>query len=37
VIPAEAKAGLASLGIIPAGLIFWKRRIKRKRATTNPR
>jgi len=34
-IPAEAKAGAAAMGIIPAGLIFWKRR-KRKRAATNP-
>jgi hypothetical protein len=32
-IPIEAKAGLAGLGIIPAGLIFWKRR-KRKKITT---
>jgi len=32
-IPIEAKAGVAGLGIIPAGLIFWKRR--RKRAKTN--
>jgi hypothetical protein len=31
VIPAEAKAGIAALGIIPAGLIFWKRQ-RRKRA-----
>lgn len=30
-IPVEAKAGLAGLGIIPAGLIFWKRRRKKKR------
>jgi len=30
-IPVEAKAGLAGLGIAPAGLIFWKRR-RRKRA-----
>jgi hypothetical protein len=28
VIPVEAKAGLAGLGIIPAGLIVWKRRKK---------
>jgi len=33
-IPMEAKAGLAGLGIAPAGIIFWKRR-KRKRATAN--
>ena len=32
-IPMEAKAGLASLGIIPAGLIVWRRQ-KRKKATT---
>jgi len=31
-IPVEAKAGIAGLGIIPAGLIFWKRRGKKKRA-----
>jgi len=30
-IPVEAKAGVAGLGIVPAGLIFWKRR-RRKRA-----
>lgn len=35
VIPTEAKAGLASLGIVPVGFIFWKRR--RKRAVNNPR
>jgi hypothetical protein len=35
-IPTGAKAGLAGLGIIPAGLIFWKRQ-KRKRAATNQR
>jgi hypothetical protein len=34
-VPAEAKAGAAALGIIPAGFIFWRRR-KRKRAKTNP-
>ena len=33
-IPAEAKAGLAGLGIIPAGLIIWKKR-RRKRAAVN--
>jgi len=33
-IPVEAKAGLAGLGIIPAGFVFWKRR-KRKRAKAN--
>jgi hypothetical protein len=33
-IPVEAKAGLAGLGIIPAGLIFWRRR-KRKRAAAS--
>jgi hypothetical protein len=32
VIPAEAKAGLAGLAIVPAGFFFWRRRIKR---TTN--
>jgi hypothetical protein len=35
-IPAEAKAGAAALGIIPAGLIFWRHR-RRKRAKTNLR
>jgi hypothetical protein len=30
-IPVEVKAGIASLGIIPAGLIFWKRRGRKKR------
>ena len=34
-IPAEAKAGAAALGIVPAGLIFWKRR-RRRKATTGP-
>jgi len=34
-IPLEAKAGLAGLGILPAGLIVWKRR-RKKRATTDP-
>ena len=36
VIPAEAKAGAAVMGIIPAGLIFWKKR-RRKKAAANPR
>jgi hypothetical protein len=35
-IPVEAKAGIAGLGIIPASLIFWKKR-RRKRAAANPR
>ncbi|UCG57672.1 MAG: hypothetical protein JSU70_22755 [Phycisphaerales bacterium] len=34
VIPAEAKAGAAFMGLVPAGFLFWKRR--RKRATTRP-
>ncbi len=34
-IPIEAKAGLAGLGIIPAGFIFWKRR-RRKKAAAHP-
>jgi hypothetical protein len=34
-IPKEAKAGLMGLGIIPAGLIFWRRRRKKRRAV-NP-
>lgn len=35
VIPIEAKAGVAGVGLIPAGFIFWKKR-KRKRTTTHP-
>ncbi|UCE48346.1 MAG: hypothetical protein JSW47_22450, partial [Phycisphaerales bacterium] len=34
-IPAEAKAGLVGLGIVPAGFVVWKRRRKKARAT-NP-
>jgi len=34
VIPAEAKAGAVAMGIIPVGLIFWRRR-KRKKAANN--
>lgn len=30
-IPAEAKAGLAGLGIVPIGLIFWKRHRRKKK------
>jgi len=30
-IPAEAKVGMAGLGIVPAGLIFWKRRRRAKK------
>ena len=33
-IPAEAKAGAAAMGIIPVGLIFWRKR-RRKRAVKN--
>jgi len=33
-IPAEAKAGAAAMGIIPAGIVLWRRR--RKRAAINP-
>jgi hypothetical protein len=33
-IPIEAKAGLTGLGIIPAGLIFWRKQ-KRKRAAVS--
>jgi hypothetical protein len=29
-IPTEAKAGAAAMGIIPAGLVFWRRRRKKK-------
>jgi len=35
IIPVEAKAGLAGLGIIPAGFVFWKKR-RRKKITTDP-
>ena len=35
VIPTEAKAGLAGLGLIPAGIVVWKRR--RKRSAIHPR
>ena len=31
-VPAQAKAGLAGLGLVPAGFVFRRRR-KRKRAT----
>ena len=34
-IPTEAKAGLVGLGILPAGIIFWKIR-KRNKHQTNP-
>jgi hypothetical protein len=34
-IPAEAKAGLMGIGIIPAGVVFWRRR-KRKGTATHP-
>jgi len=34
-IPVEAKAGLAGLGLIPAGFVFWKKR-RRKKTTTVP-
>jgi hypothetical protein len=34
-IPAEAKAGLVGLGILPAGFLFWKKR-RRKRAAIHP-
>ena len=30
VVPAEAKAGAAAMGIIPAGLVFWRLRRKKK-------
>jgi hypothetical protein len=33
-IPVEAKAGLAGLGILPAGFFFWKKR-RRKKGTPN--
>jgi hypothetical protein len=33
-VPTEAKAGAAAMGIIPVGLIVWRRR--RKRAAINP-
>ena len=31
-IPAEAKAGLVCLGVIPAGFVFWRRRKKRAKS-----
>jgi len=34
-IPTEAKAGLLGLGIIPVGIVFWRRR-RRKRAVGHP-
>ena len=34
-IPVEAKAGIAGLGIAPIGFVFWRRR-RRKRAAANP-
>ncbi|MCP4609135.1 MAG: hypothetical protein GY845_10530 [Planctomycetes bacterium] len=34
-IPVEAKAGVAGLGIIPAGFVVWKRR-RRKKAAADP-
>jgi hypothetical protein len=33
-VPTEAKAGAAGLGLLPAGVVFWRRR-RRKRATTS--
>jgi len=30
-VPAEAKAGVAGLGIVPAGLVVWRRRGRKKR------
>ena len=33
-IPVEAKAGVAGLGIIPAGFVIWK--MRRKREATHP-
>jgi hypothetical protein len=30
-VPIEAKAGLAGLGLAPAGLVFWKKRRRTKR------
>lgn len=35
VVPAEAKAGAAAMGVIPAGLIFWRRRRKKKQTKNN--
>ena len=34
-IPVEAKAGLVGLGIVPAGVVFWKRQ-RRRKTTTDP-
>ncbi|MBN2130407.1 MAG: hypothetical protein JW741_12965 [Sedimentisphaerales bacterium] len=33
-VPAKAKAGVAGLGLVPVGLVFWRRR-KRKRAAAS--
>jgi len=35
-VPPAAQAGVAGLGLIPAGVIFWRRR-RRKRATASPK
>jgi hypothetical protein len=34
-IPTEAKAGLVGIGVIPAGLVFWRRQ-RRKKAVRHP-
>ena len=35
-VPVEAKAGMAGLGILPVGLIVWKRRRRRRKTASNP-
>lgn len=34
-IPIEAKAGLAGLGVLPIGIIFWRRHRRKKKRTIN--
>ena len=36
VVPAEVKASAAAMGIIPAGLVFWRRRRKKKQSKNIP-
>jgi hypothetical protein len=36
-VPAQGKAGAAALGIVPVGLVFWRRRRKEKKVTAAQR